>query len=273
MKEFENKTALVTGGAGGIGSAICEALLEAGCRVLLHDLPTSTGAAKAKAFCDRFGAGLASFKPGDLGDLPALKRESEALVAATSGFDFLINNAAVDPVAPIESYSLDEFLAIQTINAHAAFVLCQALAPSMKRKGSGAIVNIMSITLSGGWSEKVPYVMSKGALLGLTRSLARELGPHTFASMRSAPAPFRPNSNANIGGTIAPLSIDASSKGSRCHSVPTSRMSPRRCDTFFPLKAALSPVMNCTSTAAGTWVEANGRPTAYSLTAPVRLET
>jgi 3-oxoacyl-[acyl-carrier protein] reductase len=180
MKEFENKTALVTGGAGGIGSAICEALLEAGCRVLLHDLPTSTGAAKAKAFCDRFGAGLASFKPGDLGDLPALKRESEALVAATSGFDFLINNAAVDPVAPIESYSLDEFLAIQTINAHAAFVLCQTLAPSMKRRGSGAIVNIMSITLSGGWSEKVPYVMSKGALLGLTRSLARELGPHNI---------------------------------------------------------------------------------------------
>lgn len=180
MKGFENRTALITGGAGGIGSAVGEALLEAGCRVFLHDLPTSTGAAKAKAFCDRFGAGSASFKPGDLSDLPALKRESEALVAAMGGFDFLVNNAAVDPVAPIESYSLDEFLAIQTINAHAAFVLCQALAPGMKRKGSGAIVNIMSITLSGGWSEKVPYVMSKGALLGLTRSLARELGPHNI---------------------------------------------------------------------------------------------
>jgi 3-oxoacyl-[acyl-carrier protein] reductase len=180
MKGFENKTALVTGGAGGIGSAIGEALLEAGCRVLLLDLPTSTGAARAKAFCDKFGAGSASFKPGDLSDLPALKRGSEALVAAFGGFDFLINNAAVDPVAPIESYSLDEFLAIQTINAHAAFVLCQALAPSMKRKGSGAIVNIMSITLSGGWSEKVPYVMSKGALLGLTRALARELGPYNI---------------------------------------------------------------------------------------------
>ena len=83
-----------------------------------------------------------------------------------------------NPVAPIEAYSLEEFLAVQTINAHAAFVLCQALTPSMKRKGAGAIVNMLSITLSGGWTEKVPYVMSKGALLGLTRSLARELGPH-----------------------------------------------------------------------------------------------
>ncbi len=80
-------------------------------------------------------------------------------------------------MAPIEAYSLDEFLAVQTINAHAAFVLCQTLAPHMKRKGGGAIVSVMSVVLSGGWPEKVPYAMSKGALLGLTRSLARELGP------------------------------------------------------------------------------------------------
>ena len=114
--------------------------------------------------------------PGDLNDLPALKRESAALAAEMDGFDFLVNNAAIDPVAPIEAYSIDEFLAVQTINAHAAFVLCQTLAPHMKRKGAGAIVNVMSVILSGGWADKVPYAMSKGALLGLTRSLARELG-------------------------------------------------------------------------------------------------
>jgi 3-oxoacyl-[acyl-carrier protein] reductase len=178
MSGLEGKAALVTGGAGGIGSMICETLLHGGCRVTLHDLPTSDGAEKARSFCDRFGAGRAVFAPGDLGDLPALRRQAEALIAATSGFDFLVNNAAIDPVAPIEAYSLEEFLAVQTINAHVAFVLCQALTPSMKHKGAGAIVNMLSITLSGGWTEKVPYVMSKGALLGLTRSLARELGPH-----------------------------------------------------------------------------------------------
>jgi 3-oxoacyl-[acyl-carrier protein] reductase len=180
MNGFEGKNALVTGGAGGIGSAICESLARSGCRVFLHDLPTSDGAAKAGSLNERFGSGRAAFVPGDLGDLPALKRESEALAAAAGGFDFLVNNAAIDPVAPIEAYSLDEFLAVQTINAHAAFLLCQALVPSMKQKRSGAIVNVMSITLSGGWAEKVPYVMSKGALLGLTRSLAREVGPHNI---------------------------------------------------------------------------------------------
>ena len=107
----------------------------------------------------------------------ASKRESERLAAEIDGFDFLVNNAAIDPVGPIEAYSIEDFLAVQTINAHAAFVLCQTLAPHMKRKGGGAIVSVMSVVLSGGWPDKVPYAMSKGALLGLTRSLARELGP------------------------------------------------------------------------------------------------
>src|SRR5271155_2330616 len=127
MGGFEGKTALVTGGAGGIGSMVCEALLESECRVVLHDLPASDGAAKARSLCQRFGDGRATFAPGDLSDLPRLKRDSETLSAAVDGFDFLVNNAAVDPVAPIEAYSIEEFLAVQTINAHAAFILCQTL--------------------------------------------------------------------------------------------------------------------------------------------------
>jgi 3-oxoacyl-[acyl-carrier protein] reductase len=178
VEGFEGKKALITGGAGGVGLTLCEALLESRGQVFLHDLPTSDGASKARSLCQRFGAGRAVFVAGDLNDLVALKHESATLAAEVHGFDFLVNNAAIDPVAPIEAYSLAEFLAVQTINAHAAFVLCQTLAPYMKRKGAGAIVNVMSVTLSGGWAEKVPYAMSKGALLGLTRSLARELGPH-----------------------------------------------------------------------------------------------
>jgi 3-oxoacyl-[acyl-carrier protein] reductase len=180
MDGFEGKVALITGGAGGIGSMVCEALLESGCRVVLHDLPSSNGEAKAHALRQRFGEGSAIFAPGDLSDLPRLKRDSEALAAEVGGFDYLVNNAAIDPVAPIEAYSIEEFLAVQTINAHAAFILCQTLTPHMKQKGAGAIVNVMSVILSGGWSEKVPYAMSKGALLGLTRSLARELGQHNI---------------------------------------------------------------------------------------------
>jgi 3-oxoacyl-[acyl-carrier protein] reductase len=180
LEGLEGKTALITGGAGGIGLSICEAMLESGARVFLHDLPTSGGASKTRSLCQRFGDGRAVFVAGDLNDLPALAREGAKLAAEVDGIDFLINNPAVDPVAPIEAYSIEDFLAVQTINAHAAFVLCQTLAPYMKRKSAGAIVNVVSVVLSGGWPEKVPYAMSKGALLGLTRSLARELGPHNI---------------------------------------------------------------------------------------------
>lgn len=177
MRGLEGKTALVTGGAGGIGTAICETLLRHKCRVYFHDLPTSDGAAKASRYEKEFGAEQAVFVAGDLNDLKQLKRDAEALDEKVGGFDFLVNNAAVDPMAPIGTYALDEFISVQTINAYAAYQLCQTLVPSMKRKGAGAIVNITSLTLAGGMAEKVPYVMSKGALLGLTRALAREVGP------------------------------------------------------------------------------------------------
>jgi NAD(P)-dependent dehydrogenase (short-subunit alcohol dehydrogenase family) len=64
--------------------------------------------------CQRFGDGRASFVAGDLNDLAALKRESATLAAEVGGFDFLVNNAAIDPVAPIEAYSTDDFLAVHT---------------------------------------------------------------------------------------------------------------------------------------------------------------
>jgi NAD(P)-dependent dehydrogenase (short-subunit alcohol dehydrogenase family) len=66
---LEGKTTLITGGAGGIGLRICEAMLESGGRVFLHDLPTSDGAAKARSLCQRFGDGRAVFIGGDLNDL------------------------------------------------------------------------------------------------------------------------------------------------------------------------------------------------------------
>jgi NAD(P)-dependent dehydrogenase (short-subunit alcohol dehydrogenase family) len=69
MERLEGKTAFITGGAGGIGSIIGEALLENGARVFLHDLPASDGAAKARSLCQRFGDGRAVFVAGDLNDL------------------------------------------------------------------------------------------------------------------------------------------------------------------------------------------------------------
>jgi NAD(P)-dependent dehydrogenase (short-subunit alcohol dehydrogenase family) len=77
---------------------------------------------------------------------------------------------------PFESFSIAEYEEQMRVNAGAAFALTQAVAPGMKARKSGSIINFCSVALSGEWQGYVPYVASKGAMLGLTRSLARELG-------------------------------------------------------------------------------------------------
>jgi len=175
--ELLGKRALVTGGAGGLGEVIVQSLAEAGARVILHDLPGSG----AEAVRDRINArGLrheVETVLGDLSDLAGLKQAAGAILDSAGPIDILVNNAAINPRDPIETYSLEDFTRVQTINAHAAFVLCQAVVPGMKEIGGGSIVNIGSLTLAGLVADMVPYVCAKGTLLGLTRSLAREVGP------------------------------------------------------------------------------------------------
>jgi len=171
------KKCLVTGGAGGLGTAICTTLCMAGYHVFMHDLPASPGAAVAAQINEMGGAGSVTFLPGDLADFDGLRRQSAWLLQEEGGMDVLVNNGGIDTIGELEGVSLHEFHDTQTINSGAAFVLSQALSPGMKQLGGGQIVNIMSIILSGGWNARVPYAMSKGSLLGLTRALARELGP------------------------------------------------------------------------------------------------
>lgn len=177
MRDLIDKLALVTGGAGGLGEEICFALAEAGARVILHDLQESPAAAVR----DRINAQGFPHKvetvTGDLSDLEGLKAAVGTLLDSEGPIEILVNNAAINPRDPIETYSLEHFTRVQAINAHAAFVLCQAVVPGMKQAGSGSIVNIGSLTLSGAVTDMVPYVFAKGSLLGLTRALAREVGP------------------------------------------------------------------------------------------------
>jgi len=175
--ELADKAVLVTGGAGGLGSAMARTMRAAGARVVIHDRNVARGETVVR---EVNGAGTGSpvrFVAGDLADLAATRAQALALYAKVGGFYGLVNNAAVVPLKPIAEYGLDEYEGIQRINANGAFALAQALAPSMASRGGGAIVNVCSITLGGEWANFVPYVASKGALLGMTRALARELGP------------------------------------------------------------------------------------------------
>jgi 3-oxoacyl-[acyl-carrier protein] reductase len=174
--KLAGKTALVTGATGGLGVAESETLARAGAQVLMLDIKGGEAVSDIQAGLPA-DAGTVRFVEADLADLKAAQARVRALDEETGGIDILVNNAAINPLKPIDGYSLEEFERVQTVNATAAVALTQAVLPSMKKKQAGQIVSICSITLNGGWKDFTAYVASKGTLLGLTRSVARELGP------------------------------------------------------------------------------------------------
>ncbi len=171
MMDFNGRHALITGGLGSIGAAFAAAFAGAGALVTILDRPEAAPPA---------GHGWLGV---DLNDLSA----AQARVAAAGPFDILINNAALIINKPFEAFSIEEYEAQLRVNSAAAFALTRACVPGMKVKGWGRIINLTSLTLNGQWEGYVPYVASKGALLGLTKGLARELGPHGITVNAIAP--------------------------------------------------------------------------------------
>ena len=161
---------LITGGMGSLGVAQAERFLFAGDQVYLLDHP-DLETAERKRLDD------AHYLFQDLADLKESAELVGAQAASIDGFDVLVNNAALIINKPFEAFSIIEFEDQMRVNTTAAFALAQAVAPLMKQQERGSIINFCSVTLNGRWDGYVPYVTSKGAMLGLTKSLARELGP------------------------------------------------------------------------------------------------
>jgi NAD(P)-dependent dehydrogenase (short-subunit alcohol dehydrogenase family) len=171
MMDLNARHALITGGLGSIGAALAVAFAAAGAQITILDRPEATPPAS------HGWLGI------DLNDLPA----AQARVAAAGPFDILINNAALIINKPFEAFSIEEYETQLRVNSTSAFALARACVPGMKAKGWGRIINLTSLTQNGQWEGFVPYVASKGALLGLTKGLARELGPHGITVNAIAP--------------------------------------------------------------------------------------
>jgi NAD(P)-dependent dehydrogenase (short-subunit alcohol dehydrogenase family) len=163
--QLAGKHVLVTGGLGTIGRAFAAGFAAAGAQVTVLDRPGGVALA---------GAGWLG---ADLNDLAATEA-AVAQAATAQSFDILINNAALIINKPHDAFTLTEYEDQIRVNSSAAFALTRACAPAMKARGWGRIINLTSITLNGQWDGYVPYVASKGAMLGLTKGLARELGKH-----------------------------------------------------------------------------------------------
>jgi len=162
------------------------------------DVEPDTGAV-AEVQANAPGADLV-YEVCDLANPRQAQQRVREIATAHDGIDILVNNAAVNPMASIDAYDLDAYERTQTVNATAAFALVQAVAPHMKARRWGQIINITSITFNGGWKDFTAYVASKGTLLGLTRSLARELGPDNIRVNAISPGAIPTQLEAEVWG-------------------------------------------------------------------------
>ncbi|MCW2954973.1 MAG: glucose 1-dehydrogenase [Conexibacter sp.] len=176
-ERLEGRVAVVTGGAGGFGRAIGRRLHEEGARVALWDLDE----ARASALSEELDAtGRSALALGvDVGDSAAVEEAAAATRAALGPIDVLVNNAGVvDAAAPWEVTD-ESWERHFRVNANGAFYCVRACLPDMRARRSGKIVNIGSLAAQQGRPTTNPaYAASKGAVLGLTVSLARHLGEY-----------------------------------------------------------------------------------------------
>ena len=162
MGQVEGKVAIVTGGAQGIGRAIAEGLATEGATVVVADLNPPDGAIRA-----------------DVSSENDVTRLVEETVARHGRIDILVNNAGLYAslaMRPFTEIPLEEWRQVMDVNVASMFLTCRAVVPAMREQGGGKIVNISSGTPFRGVPFLLHYVTSKGAIVALTRALAKELG-------------------------------------------------------------------------------------------------
>lgn len=172
---FANKVAIVTGAATGIGRAIAERLAAEGAAVVLADIADAEPVANGI----REAGGNALATRTDVADERSVQEMVDKALAQFGRTDILVNNAAIAAsiqLRPFEQISVAEWRRMQDVNAMGPFLCARAVSPLMRKQQYGRIVNITSGTAFKGAPFMLDYVASKGALMTMTRSLARELG-------------------------------------------------------------------------------------------------
>jgi len=187
MTEFSDQVCIVTGGAQGIGRAVADRLAKAGARVAIWDMDEEL----AQATADEIGNGAFSCSV-DVSNWASVSDAMAETLDKAGRVDVCVNSAGIaGSNAPLVDYPVDEFRKVTEINLLGTFHVNRAVVPAMVDRGYGRIVNIASVAGKEGNPNASAYSASKAAVIGLTKSLGKELAAHDIAVNCVTPAAAR----------------------------------------------------------------------------------
>jgi NAD(P)-dependent dehydrogenase (short-subunit alcohol dehydrogenase family) len=187
LVRLDERVAVVTGGAVGIGAAICRRFAEAGAHVVVADVDEDAGRATARRLVDSGARGEALAV--DVRDPASVDALADAVVSRNGQIDVWVNNAGIYPNTEFLQMTTADWDRVVEVNVRGAFAGSQAAAKHMLARGAGGvIINLSSINGYRAFGVGIAhYTTTKHALLGLTKSLAVELGPHNIRVLAIAP--------------------------------------------------------------------------------------
>jgi 3-oxoacyl-[acyl-carrier protein] reductase len=189
--DLTGQAALVTGGATGIGEAVARRLALAGATVAVADIDPA-GAEKVAGEIAAIAGGRAFAVTVDVSDASSVQKAYDEAVARLGKLDILVNNAGIaGRAAPLWEQSLDEWHRVMSINMDGVFNFCRAAIAGMRERGYGRIVNLASIAGKEGNPRMTAYSATKAAVIGFTKSLAKEVATEGICVNAVSPAVVR----------------------------------------------------------------------------------
>tara|TARA_A100000164_G_scaffold367511_1_gene389557 strand:- start:318 stop:1067 length:750 start_codon:yes stop_codon:yes gene_type:complete len=183
--DLKNRVAVVTGGAQGFGLAITERFIEAGAKVIIWDIDENL----AKKTTEKFKSENISYQIVDVTDFEIINNNLVSLEKKYGKIDIFINNAGITGLnKTVVEYPLDEWNKVINVNLNSIFYCCKAVVPYMLKNDYGRIVNIASIAGKEGNPNAGAYSTSKAGVIGLTKSLGKELAQKNIAVNCVTPA-------------------------------------------------------------------------------------
>ena len=185
---LKKKVAVITGGSSGIGASIAEEMMKEGANVVISDVQDEKGEELAKSLNEKYDA-KAVYQHADVSKFDDCAALTKRAVDEFGGLDIAVNNAGISgEQVPLADCSLENWDKIMAVNLDSVFYCMKTQIPEMIKRGGGSIINMSSILGSVGFPNATPYVATKHAMLGMTKTTAWEYGSKNIRINAIGPA-------------------------------------------------------------------------------------